>query len=145
VLLGQKTEHAKYVFGVQTTLGIINGSPNYPVRSVRDVRYKYIRNLNFNSDFSNILTNKADGLLPAWRQAGAAAAQRVSFYVRRPAEELYDLKEDPAELRNLAGDPRLKAVQAQLREQLDQWMTQQGDRGIETELQAKTRQMKGQE
>jgi uncharacterized sulfatase len=145
VLLGQKTEHAKNVFGVQTTLGIINGSPNYPVRSVRDVRYKYIRNLNSNSDFSNILTNQPNGLLPAWKQAGAMAAQRVSFYIRRPAEELYDLKEDPAELRNLAGDPRLKSVQAQLREQLDQWMKQQGDRGIETELQAKTRQMKGQE
>ena len=145
VLLGQSATHGKYAFGVQTTLGIINGSPNYPIRSVRDTRYKYIRNLNFNSDFSNVLTNQPDGLLPAWKRAGTAAAQRVSFYIRRPAEELYDLEADPNELRNLAGDPRLKDVQAQLRRQLDQWMTQQGDRGIETELQAKTRQMKGRE
>ncbi|MFN4259467.1 MAG: sulfatase [Gemmataceae bacterium] len=39
-------------------------------------------------------------------------------FAKRPAEELYDLKKDPDQLRNVAGDPKYAAVQKQLAERL---------------------------
>lgn len=47
-----------YVYGVQTTKGIINGTINYPVRSVRDKKYLYIRNLNPSATFTNVETKR---------------------------------------------------------------------------------------
>jgi len=144
VLLGKSATHGEYVYGVHTTRGIINGSPNYPIRSVRSARYKYIRNLNSDAAFSCVLT-RGEGLLQTWARVDPAAARRAASYVHRPAEELYEVEADPYELVNLAGESRLKDVQAQLKQRLEVWMTQQGDRGTDTELQAETRQMKGPE
>jgi uncharacterized sulfatase len=53
---------------------------------------------------------------------------------------LYDLQADPEETRNLAADPAQAATLERLRRELDAWMAQQGDRGLETELLAPTRQ-----
>jgi N-sulfoglucosamine sulfohydrolase len=52
----------------------------------------------------------------------------------RPAEELYDLKEDPWELKNLATDPAQAVVKTELSTELDRWMKQQNDRGMQAEL-----------
>lgn len=148
VLLGKKATHGEYVYGVHTTRGIIEGSPNYPIRSVRSARYKYIRNLNSGAAFSNVVTKgngPFKGLLKAWSETGPSGAQRADFYIHRPAEEFYDVEADPYELVNVAGARRLKDVQSQLRRRLEQWMAQQGDGGVETELQAESRQMKGPE
>ena len=60
--------------------------------------------------------------------------------------ELYDLRTDPFEQKNLAGDPRLEDIERSLRGRLDAWMLQQGDKGIETELRVKAhRSVSGQE
>lgn len=148
VLLGKKETHGEFVYGVHTTRGINAGSSSYPIRSVRSIRYKYIRNLNWESEFSNVVTRGEGafkGLLKAWAEAGPEGARRAAFYRRRPAEELYDIAADPYELVNLAGQPRLREVQAELRRRLDQWMAQQGDRGVETELEADSRRLRGRE
>ena len=143
-LLGQTDTHADCVFGVQTTRGIINGSDCYPIRSARSRRYKYIRNLSPEADFSSVLSDpKRDGhALQWWKWAREhrEVMDRVRFFSRRPAEELYDLEADPYELTNIAGQPAVAAAQADLRERLDAWMAQQGDYGIGTEIKALERQ-----
>jgi N-sulfoglucosamine sulfohydrolase len=145
VLLGKTTKHADYVFGVQTTKGIINGGDGYPVRSVRDGRYKYIRNLTPEREFTCVLTRKGDNpVLESWEETEKGKARAAQFR-RRPAEELYDLEADPFELQNLAGDARLAAVQARLSRRLDAFMKQQGDEGLATEDRALERQMRGRE
>ena len=48
-------------------------------------------------------------------------------YNERPREELYDLRADPYELRNLAADPQHAARLAEMRGQLEAWMKAQGD------------------
>jgi len=58
---------------------------------------------------------------------------RLDFYQHRPAEELYDLEKDPYELHNLADSPELREIKVRLSGELDKWMRQQGDRGIDTE------------
>jgi hypothetical protein len=69
------------------------------------------------------------------RRTTPELAARVQWLFKRPAEELYDLETDPHEMKNLADDPQLRVRSRQgLRRQFDEWMTQQGDRGLETEL-----------
>lgn len=143
VLLGEADKHHDYVYGVQTTRGIINGSACYPIRSVRSERYKYIWNLNYQAVFYNVVSTNPNNLLQTWKKMGQndpAVAARARFYQHRPAEELYDLEEDPFELKNLAGDPACAKIKSQLKRQLDFWMQQQADLGVTTELRATQRQ-----
>ncbi len=148
VLEGKTDTHNEYVYGVHTTRGIIDGSECYPIRSIRSETHKYIRNLNHKTAFRNILqrASSADSYWVSWvekARTDPAAAKLVGLYVNRPAEELYDLTKDPYELNNLADDPGAAKVKADLRKRLDAWMVQQGDKGNETEMLAKTRQARG--
>lgn len=145
VLLGKTDRHRDHVFGAHTTRGIINGSECYPIRSVRSRRYKYIRNLNHEATFTNVVTRtgRNGSVLESWQEAGGRSARRAAFYQRRPAEELYDLEKDPWELENRAGDPALADIKAALRKDLDAWMEQQGDEGKATEMKARERQGRG--
>ncbi len=142
-LLGKTDEHNKYVYGVHTTLGIISGKP-YPIRSIRSTRHKYIVNLMPDATFQNVVTEQdREGYWKTWLRDAAKderAAELSKRYTQRPAEELYDLAKDPWELDNLASDPEYGKIKRALRKELKVWMAQQGDRGIETEMQAKTRQ-----
>ena len=144
VLLGKADRHHEAVYGVHTTRGIIAGTECYPVRSVRTRTHKYIRNLNHEAAFHNVLIARdTGGYWSTWvakAKTDKAAAKVVQAYQHRPAEELYDLRKDPYELVNVASDPALAEVKAALRKKLDAWMAQQGDRGVETETNARQRQ-----
>jgi uncharacterized sulfatase len=139
VLLGQTDEHHDAVFGVHTTKGIIAGTPEgYPIRSIRTAAHKYIMNLNHEVPFHNVLIAKdGEKYWQSWVESAATdphAAKLVEWYQRRPAEELYDIVDDPYELNNLADDPGNRALMDSLRKRLEAWMQQQGDKGLETEL-----------
>lgn len=146
VLVGKETTHRKHLFGIHTTRGIINGSDCYPIRSVRDERYKLIWNLRDKSAFQNILMNpngRDRAVWQSWIKAGEFgdehAAALVKRYKYRPAFELYDLQNDPNEMNNLAGKPELSGIQKSLNAALQAWMTQQDDEGVMTELRVKAR------
>lgn len=138
VLLGETDHHKDYVFGEMTTHGIINGTDCYPIRSVRSRQYKLIRNLNHDVEFQNACTSHIT--FESMEEAAAAgdkrAAELVHRYQWRPAVEFYDVINDPLEMQNLAEDEQYADEMAKLGEQLDAWMEQQGDKGIETELSA---------
>ncbi len=142
VLEGRSEEHRDLIFGAHTNRGIISGEP-YPVRSVRGERYKYIRNLNPEGQPTNITTHgfkyteSDSGLWGAWKEKAKTdpeAARLLARVMNRPAEELYDLQSDPWEFNNLTDDPSLAETKSTLSAELDQWMLQQGDRGLEGEL-----------
>jgi uncharacterized sulfatase len=141
VLAGTARTHKTHVFGLQTTRGINNGSPYYGIRSVRDARYRYVRNLTPEVPFENAST--ADPLFKTWEKMAAAGdpiAQRlVHDYRHRPAEELFDCEADPWNRTNLIADPSLAAVRDELRAQLAAWMQRQGDEGQPTEMNALAR------
>jgi N-sulfoglucosamine sulfohydrolase len=138
VCLGTRPQHKEFVFGLQTTRGINAGSEFFGIRTVRNQRYRYIRNLTPDATFQNATTQES--FFQGWRQlaqAGDAKAQElVQRYQHRPAEELYDCLEDPWNQRNLIDDSRLASVREELRQQLDSWMKQQGDEGQATEMRA---------
>lgn len=145
ILTGEKDKHRDYVFGIHTTRGIYSGSVCYPIRSVRSKKYKYILNLNSNSDFFNLVTTRSHGIYQKWLQESAGDNERyqyVSRYLHRPKEELYDIISDPYELNNLADDPAYEAVKQELAAELYGWMKRQGDKGIDTEMEALGRQLR---
>lgn len=142
VLLGNKTEHHEYVFGLQTTRGIYSGSECYPVRSVRSKQYKYILNLNSSSSFLNTVIGNSNGIYQHWlaiTENDPEMRNYVMRYTRRPKEELYDVVNDPYEFINLAEKPEYASVKSSLIKELSHWMKAQGDEGIGTEMNALNR------
>lgn len=112
------------------------------IRSVRTERYKYIRNFhparphlqpNRYKDHKEIVRRlrelHAEGKLDA-------LSEKLLFSPTRPEEELYDLREDPHETRNLAGDPAHRKTLEALRARLERWMEETGDRGRVPESEA---------
>lgn len=138
VLLGQSDHFRDYVFGVHTTRGIINGSEAYAIRSARNNKYLYIHNLNYKNTFSNALINTA--MFKSWSAKNPNG--RALFYQQRPEEELYDVQKDPAQLNNLAAQGSLAKEKEALKTALANFMKQQGDQGIPTEMNALSRQPK---
>lgn len=132
------------VFAQHTTVGVIGYKQPYPSRAVRDGRYKLIRNLAPQNEFSIGGIHK-DKLYASWKRDVAtdpALAERVAWLSRRQGVELYDCEADPWERRNRADDPELAPVRERLQCALDEWMRQQGDQGMATEERALSRQPK---
>ncbi len=142
VLTGKSTKLRDSVYSQHTTVGINGYQEPYPMRAVRDARYKYIRNLAPQNTYS-IGGIHMGQPIESW-QADATSdpqlAARVDWLFHRPAEELYDLETDEFETKNIADDPALADVKARLSAELDRWMAQQGDQGMKTEMKAKSRQ-----
>jgi N-sulfoglucosamine sulfohydrolase len=84
----------------------------FPIRAVRTDRYKYIRYINY--------------------QAGHPKKKKKIF----PAEELFDLQNDPEEKTNLAESSDYLKIKEELSQKVDNWMIQMNDQGIENELEA---------
>ncbi|MGY8640371.1 MAG: sulfatase family protein [Verrucomicrobiales bacterium] len=146
VLKGEAEEHKKYTFGLHTTQGIINGPQNFGIRSSATKTHRYIRNLNPDVKFTNAITREGGDKIAFWNtwieKADAGDEQAIAMtkkYSFRPAEELYDVENDPHCLNNLIDDPKLADLKAELSAELDSWMKSQGDKGAETEAIANTR------
>ncbi len=142
VLQGRSKAHRNEIYGVHTQAGAIGAPPSgYPIRSIRIGKHKFIWNLNHNVTFSCALTkNDKEQYWQSWLEKAKtdnAAAGLVARYLKRPVEELYDLQADPLELNNLASDPAYVETVDRLRTQLQTWMRQQGDQGMQSELAVK--------
>lgn len=111
------------------------GSTLDRIRSVRTKRYKYIRNYHPDRPYSQHSGYKVLQY-PALTAARVLKRQRkltgapAAFWAeRRPAEELYDLTEDPEELNNLADDPAFAERLTTLRKELNAWIARTNDQG----------------
>ena len=144
VLEGKKRKHRKWLYGVHTTKGIINGT-DYPVRSIRNQQYLYIQNLNADNTFSDVLTSTERdhyGVWFSWKAKGEKdemAKRRADLYVKRPEQELYAIEQDPFNLTNLVEKPKFKRITKKLSRQLAKFMELQGDQGLPTEQKAHLR------
>jgi arylsulfatase A-like enzyme len=132
VLLGKSQLHRDRIFTTHSGDGRWNV---YPCRAVRMGDWKYIRNLHPEFAFTTHIDLPGNlGQRPyfeSWEAAAKndpAAAELLRRYHSRPAHELYDLRADPHEQRNLAENPEHAAVLRSLSEALDQWLLEQGDR-----------------
>lgn len=145
VLTAETDQHKSVVYGVQTSRGIFNGPPHFAIRSIRNDRFKLVLNLSHDQTFQNYVVKHPFFL--EWKQKADAgdvhAAARVKAHGTRPEIEFYDLQSDPLEMHNLADASEHQDTIQRLRDQLLAWMKSQGDRGLETELEAYSRMTHG--
>jgi arylsulfatase A-like enzyme len=134
VFLGDQAERPRqYVFGARDRCDETVAR----FRTVRDVRYRYIRN--FMPERPFLQSNKyKQRSYPVWNLLKELAAegkltpiQAVLTAPTMPAEELYDLEKDPYEIQNLVGSalPEHQAALNRLRAALEQWIEDSGDQG----------------
>ena len=139
VIKGETDSFKNEVYGIQTSRGIFFGPEYYAIRSIRNERYAYIMNLTPEAAFKCMSTNPKKGWWMSWKEKAATdefARRQVERYQKRPAEELYDIVNDPFQTRNLADDPQYAGEKARMRAELLQWMESQGDKGQQTEMEA---------
>ncbi|HNX53343.1 MAG TPA: sulfatase [Pontiellaceae bacterium] len=105
------------------------------LRTVRDARFRYIRNFTPEVPFLAPSAYK-EKQYPVWnllKELNAAGKltpdQAVLCAPRQPEEELYDLQADPDEIHNLAKNPDYQAVLQRLRGVLEQWIIDSDDQG----------------
>jgi N-sulfoglucosamine sulfohydrolase len=116
------------------------GDLSYPVRAIRTTDYMYIRN--FRPDrwpagdpqqyvavgpFGDIDAGPTKSILVD-RQADPKLARYFALAAgKRPGEELYDLRQDPEQLTNVAGTRPHAAAQRRLHRELMDWLRATGD------------------
>jgi arylsulfatase A-like enzyme len=104
------------------------------LRAVRSDRYKYIKS--FDTTLSHALPVKYREQMPMMRElrrlyATGELNEEQARWLRptKPAEELYDLENDPYELNNLAASPEMQDELLELRQVLKDWIKETGDLG----------------
>ncbi len=112
-----------------------NNGPHFdPARVVYDGQFSYIRNYTPYKPYS--LRMEYHYLMPsqlAWdRQfhSGNCKPQHKQFFMPKPKEMLFDYKEDPFELRNLANDPKYAEKLNELRRVNSNYMRDTKDLGL---------------
>jgi N-sulfoglucosamine sulfohydrolase len=104
------------------------------IRSVRDSRYRYIRNFAPELPYAQIISYMEIGkTMQVWRkwetEGRLNEAQRSFFAKAKPKEELYDTESDPWELKDLAADPKLADRLKELRAECEAWIDRTKDKG----------------
>ena len=91
----------------------------YPMRVVRTRRYKLIHNVAHELTFPSALDLiKSPTWISVTESGGLLGKRSIGQFLHRPKFELYDLERDPDEIENLADDPALSKVKAELVEKL---------------------------
>ncbi|MEK7708003.1 MAG: sulfatase [Verrucomicrobiota bacterium] len=132
IFLGERADKPRtYVFGARDRCD----ETVFRFRTVRDSRYRYIRNFTPERPFLQPNEYKARaypvwGLLPKLHAEGKLTpAQEFYCAPTMPDEELYDLQGDPHEIHNLAQSPRYESVLIRLRAALESWIAETHDQG----------------
>lgn len=116
------------------------GDLSYPARAVRTADYLYIRNYRPDrwpagdpeihvavGPYGDIDGGAAKEVLLGRRADPAVSHFFELATARRPAEELFDLRKDPAQLNNLAGQASYAEARDRLKMTLEAWQRETGD------------------
>jgi N-sulfoglucosamine sulfohydrolase len=132
ILLGDRADPSRqYVFGARDRCD----ETTFRFRTVRDARYRYIRNFTPDRPFMspNAYKEKA---YPVWNlmkqlhaEGKLTPVQEVLMAPTMPPEELYDLENDPYEIHDLARSPEHQDVLKRLRAVLEKWIDESDDQG----------------
>jgi uncharacterized sulfatase len=116
------------------------------MRSVRDRRYRYIRNYMPERTYAQHIAYMDEmPTMQEWRRLHAegklTGPQKNFFAQPKPVEELYEITKDPHEVNNLAAAPEHQAALKRLRATHEQWTRETSDLGHlpEPELQERMR------
>jgi len=113
------------------------------VRAVRNKKFRYIKNYMPHRIYGQYIEYlwRAPSCR-SWEEAylaGDCNEAQSAFWEEKPAEELYDVSEDPWEVNNLANDPAYEDILRQMRGETDRWMSEIIDTGLMPEGEMSTR------
>ena len=132
VLKSKKDTHREFAYFMHNN---VPEGPAYPIRSITDGEYHYIRNLipeNLYIEKHLMARMALNQYWPSWifeSTNNIKTFELVNRYMNRPYEELYNTKTDPNELKNLDGELNVQSIKKKLSAELDNWMKLQGDPG----------------
>ncbi len=114
------------------------------IRSVRDKKYRYIRNYYTNQPYVQWIPYRNNHpimqeMLRLEAEDKLEGPQKLWFRNIRPAEELYDCDADPYNIDNLADDPEYAEILKRLSGVLDAWREETDDLGDTPESELKER------
>jgi arylsulfatase A-like enzyme len=105
------------------------------VRAVRDAQWRYVRNYSPHRPWGQQYTYPFR-VMPSMRswydayKAGKCNAVQARYWQAKPAEELYDTKADPHEIKNLIDDSQYNAALQRLRKALHEDVIRTRDTGF---------------
>jgi len=105
------------------------------IRCVRNKQYKYIRNFMPERPYTqtNAYKERSYPMLNLMKELHAQGkltpVQTLFMAPRKPDEELYDIKNDPYEINNLAASPEHRQTLKKMRAILERWIEETGDKG----------------
>ena len=112
-------------------------SSYYPTRVLRTRNYKYHRNISwqtpfpFGTDLYGALSFEAmRNHQPEGPGAVKIGKRPLKDFIHRPAEMLFDIKNDPMELDNLADKPEYQDKLLEMRKTMEQWQKDTGDQWL---------------
>ncbi|MDG2168786.1 MAG: hypothetical protein P8L44_12780 [Opitutales bacterium] len=125
VLNGETSNHREYAY-------LVHQAGGYTQRAIRNKEFKLVWNPERKVDYYlDVLMEPKSGkfFAKAWRewlgkaQTDPAAQEKIDRVVKHPEFELYNIKNDPWELDNLAHNPaylpKLEAMHAQLKADME--------------------------
>lgn len=122
-LLDKSTSKRKYIFAARDKMDDTHDA----MRAIRSKEYKLIHNLMPERAYCQFNAYKETSypvlaLLNVLNLKGELPPEQAAFMsASKPEFELFDLKNDPYELKNLADDPAYSEVKAELLSELNNW------------------------
>jgi hypothetical protein len=108
------------------------------MRSARDARFLYVRNMAPELPYAgHIIYRNQSAIMQEWLrlQAAGTLTGPAALWMRthRPAEELYDVRTDPHQIRDLSSEPAHRATLERMRRAVTDWMARIDDQGLVNE------------
>lgn len=116
------------------------GDRGYPCRAIRTAEFLYIRNFEPElwaagdpelyfavGPYGDVDNSLAKRFILEHKAEPAIETYFKLNFAKRPAAELYDLRRDPDQIRNVAGMPEYAEAESRLRIRLEEWMKQTAD------------------
>ncbi len=131
-LFGDEVDERKYIFAARDKMD----STHDAMRTIRSAEYKLIHNLMPERAYCQYNHYKEENypvlaLLNVMNMQGELSPEQASFMAAsKPEYELYDIQNDPYELRNLAEDENFAEVKDELRSELEKWREKINDPGV---------------
>lgn len=130
-ILGPRAKKREHIFAARDLIDEIMDH----IRCVRTRQFKYIRNYTPENGYREcqyVQNNRP--MLAAIKEMQAQGkltpVQQLILAENKPKEELYDLRADPQEVKNLADSPSHQKILGELRTLLDGWIADTGDKGL---------------
>ncbi|MCU0376761.1 MAG: sulfatase [Bacteroidales bacterium] len=124
-----KDFHRDYIIGTRDRMDFTIDR----IRAVRSDRYKYIRN--FHPERSYMQPQYRDTRVEfktvkdMYEKGELNEVQAIYWKPEKPVEELYDIENDPHEIKNLSETPEYKEILEEHRAILDTWIRETDDKG----------------